>query len=427
MSEGPGYTSRRLVLARGAGLGRGLLGGLRPRACFPPVLEQRPPIVTDLDVPGPTKYQVPDASVRESSPHPHFSIGRKHPCRGACPSLCSPHCLAPCPGSGPITHLPSPTLPPTAEGGGRRAWQTTWFQSETPFMQKTDFNREQKVRGLPAGPVGPSEGQGGRGPVGGRGAGWSSGLQQPPPPQWPSPANYQPLSQSAFPACSFGGHRPASKTPEARIQPGLPRVGGAHHRHHAQSLFQASLQAPGGEKRPGPNTYDIVPGCRLQSPRAPMCTMSHSPAFASWISSCKEASERKARQGPGWGQGPWGRWELGSRWRAVVAWGLLFLQPAPPAQLPTMWRIAITRASPQRPERSSRACEDPSVMTLAPSAHSRVHWAQPAHLVITWKPGFPGGLPRPPSETQHPTVWLSDPPGHPDPPCWPADPSVSCG
>ncbi|XP_046511086.1 protein STPG3 [Equus quagga] len=177
------------------------------------LLEQRPPIVTALDVPGPTKYQVPDASVRESSPHPHFSIGRKHPCR---------------------------------EGGGRRAWQTMWFQSETPFMQKTDFNREQK---------------------------------------WPSPANYQPLSQSAFPACSFGGHRPASKTPEARIQPGLPRVGGAHHRHHAQSLFQASLQAPGGEKRPGPNTYDIVPGCRLQSPRAPMCTMSHSPAFASWISS----------------------------------------------------------------------------------------------------------------------------------------------
>ncbi|KAB1280311.1 Protein STPG3 [Camelus dromedarius] len=33
----------------------------------------------DLDVPGPTKYQVPDASIRESSPHPHFSIGRKHP------------------------------------------------------------------------------------------------------------------------------------------------------------------------------------------------------------------------------------------------------------------------------------------------------------------------------------------------------------
>ncbi|MXQ97888.1 hypothetical protein E5288_WYG003995 [Bos mutus] len=46
------------------------------------LLEQRPPIVTDLHVPGPTKYQVPDASLRESSPHPHFSIGRRHPTHG---------------------------------------------------------------------------------------------------------------------------------------------------------------------------------------------------------------------------------------------------------------------------------------------------------------------------------------------------------
>uniref|UniRef100_A0A8B9X727 Sperm-tail PG-rich repeat containing 3 n=2 Tax=Bos TaxID=9903 RepID=A0A8B9X727_BOSMU len=76
------------------------------------LLEQRPPIVTDLHVPGPTKYQVPDASLRESSPHPHFSIGRRHP---------------------------------THEGGGRRAWHTVWFQSESPFTQKTDFNQEQKA------------------------------------------------------------------------------------------------------------------------------------------------------------------------------------------------------------------------------------------------------------------------------------------
>lgn len=26
-----------------------------------------------------------------------------------------------------------------------RAWQTLWFQSESPFIQKTDFNRERKV------------------------------------------------------------------------------------------------------------------------------------------------------------------------------------------------------------------------------------------------------------------------------------------
>ncbi|KAF6269234.1 sperm-tail PG-rich repeat containing 3 [Rhinolophus ferrumequinum] len=123
-------------------------------------LERRPPVVTDLDIPGPTKYQVPDASVRESSAHPNFSISRKHPAR---------------------------------EGGGRRAWQTVWFQSESPFTRKTDFNRERKV-----------------------------------PPQ-----------------------------------------------------------VPGGEKRPSPNTYDILPGSCLQTPRPPAFSMSRSPAFASWVSSSR--------------------------------------------------------------------------------------------------------------------------------------------
>ncbi|KAM9641189.1 protein STPG3 [Trichechus inunguis] len=120
------------------------------------LLEQRPPILTDLEVPGPTKYPVPDASVRESSPHPHYTMGRK---------------------------------PPAHEGGGRRAWQTTWLQSENPFMQKADFNREQK----------------------------------------------------------------------------------------------ASLH-PQGEKRPSPNTYNILPGSVLRSPRSPTFSMSRSPAFVSWVS-----------------------------------------------------------------------------------------------------------------------------------------------
>lgn len=44
------------------------------------------------------------------------------------------------------------SLPP-AEGGGRRAWQTEWMQNENPFIQKTDFNQEQKVLGH-AGPAG---------------------------------------------------------------------------------------------------------------------------------------------------------------------------------------------------------------------------------------------------------------------------------
>ncbi|XP_047554667.1 protein STPG3 [Lutra lutra] len=174
-------------------------------------LERRPPIVTDLQIPGPAKYPVPDASVRESSPHPHFSIGRRL-----------------------RTH----------EGGGRRAWQTLWFQSESPFTQKADFSQEQK---------------------------------------WPSPADYQPLSSLAFPAFSFGGRRPSSKTVETPARPGLPRAGGAGHRPQPQ--LQGPPQAPQGEKLPGPNTYDIFPGCRLQNPRPPAFSMSRSPAFASWLCS----------------------------------------------------------------------------------------------------------------------------------------------
>uniref|UniRef100_A0A8C7AY01 Protein STPG3 n=1 Tax=Neovison vison TaxID=452646 RepID=A0A8C7AY01_NEOVI len=109
-------------------------------------LERRPPIVTDLQTPGPAKYPVPDASVRESSPHPHFSIGRRCRTRG-------------------------------------------------------------------------------------------------------------------------------------------PRAGGAGHRPQPQ--LQGPPQAPPDEKLPGPNTYDVFPGCRLQNPRPPAFSTSRSPAFASWLSSSR--------------------------------------------------------------------------------------------------------------------------------------------
>ncbi|XP_010838679.1 PREDICTED: uncharacterized protein C9orf173 homolog [Bison bison bison] len=175
------------------------------------LLEQRPPIVTDLHVPGPTKYQVPDASLRESSPHPHFSIGRRHP---------------------------------THEGGGRRAWQTVWFQSESPFTQKTDFNREQK---------------------------------------WPSPADYQLPSPPACPAFSFRA-RPASRPPEARARQGVLQGGRAGPR--AQPLLQAPPPT-GDETGPGPSTYNILPGCRLKGPCPPAFSMGRSPLLASWVgSSC---------------------------------------------------------------------------------------------------------------------------------------------
>ncbi|ELV13116.1 hypothetical protein TREES_T100011185 [Tupaia chinensis] len=67
-------------------LGRQGRAGTSLRPCFPrSVLERRPPLTVDLDIPGPTKYEVPSASVRESSPHPHYSFGRRYPGRAQTP------------------------------------------------------------------------------------------------------------------------------------------------------------------------------------------------------------------------------------------------------------------------------------------------------------------------------------------------------
>nr|XP_012300561.1 protein STPG3 isoform X1 [Aotus nancymaae] len=181
------------------------------------LLEQRPPITADLDVPSPARYQLPSPSVRESSPHPHYSIGRKHQGR---------------------------------EVGGRRAWHTVWFQTESPFTQKADFNQQQK---------------------------------------WPLPADYQQLSRPAFPAFSFRGHHPATKTPEGHTRPGLPRARGLGLRAQPQCLLQASLQAP-GKRHPGPNTYNILPGSRLRSPCPPAFSMSRSPVFPAWLSGSQTPS-----------------------------------------------------------------------------------------------------------------------------------------
>ncbi|XP_054545029.1 protein STPG3 isoform X5 [Talpa occidentalis] len=207
LRQGP--LTRALNLGWWAGWGQlGVAaGGTVPRDLLQAqVLERRPPILIDLDTPGPTTYQVPDASLRESSPHPHFSIGRKHPAR---------------------------------EGGGRRAWHSVWLQSESPFTQKTDFNQELK---------------------------------------WPSPADYLPRSRPAHPAFSFGGHCPAPKTPEAHYRLGQLLARGVGPQTPPSSEAQ-------GDKRPGPNAYNIVPGSRLRSPHPPAFSMGQSPASASWIRS----------------------------------------------------------------------------------------------------------------------------------------------
>ncbi|XP_031807782.1 protein STPG3 isoform X4 [Sarcophilus harrisii] len=150
-------------------------------------LERRPPILIDMDVPGPTQYSAPDVSIRESTPHPHYSISCKTP---------------------------------TRDGGGRRAWQTTWFQSESPFTQKADFVKEQK---------------------------------------WPSPFHYtQP--------CSLGPLQPS--------RPSFPAYSFGHKR----------LNTKAKETRPSPNTYNVLPGFQLKGPRSPAFSMSRSQTFNSWIS-----------------------------------------------------------------------------------------------------------------------------------------------
>uniref|UniRef100_A0A8D0BM02 Protein STPG3 n=1 Tax=Salvator merianae TaxID=96440 RepID=A0A8D0BM02_SALMN len=56
------------------------------------------------------------------------------------PAAYSPHIL-----SCRETNAPSYTFgwkTPPREGGGRRAWQKTWFQSKNPFIRKVDFSTE---------------------------------------------------------------------------------------------------------------------------------------------------------------------------------------------------------------------------------------------------------------------------------------------
>lgn len=114
-------------------------------------------------------------------------------------------------------------------------------------------------------------------------------------PQWPSPADYQLPSPPACPAFSFRG-RPASRPPEARARQGVLQAWGTGPR--AQPLLQAP--PPTGDKTgPGPNTYNILPGCRLKGPCPPAFSMGRSPLLASWVGSCKGVEAGGGRGGPG--------------------------------------------------------------------------------------------------------------------------------
>ncbi|XP_077162976.1 protein STPG3 isoform X1 [Paroedura picta] len=70
--------------------------------------EGRPLPTANADSPGPAAYPPPSVNCRETTA-PSYTFGWKTPPK---------------------------------EGGGRRSWQKTWFQSKNPFTKKADFNRE---------------------------------------------------------------------------------------------------------------------------------------------------------------------------------------------------------------------------------------------------------------------------------------------
>ncbi|KAL8174296.1 UNVERIFIED_CONTAM: hypothetical protein K2H54_041552 [Gekko kuhli] len=70
--------------------------------------ESRPPLTVNVDSPGPAAYPPPSVNCRETTA-PSYTFGWKTPPR---------------------------------EGGGRRSWQKTWFQSKNPFTKKADFSSE---------------------------------------------------------------------------------------------------------------------------------------------------------------------------------------------------------------------------------------------------------------------------------------------
>lgn len=218
-------------------------------------------------------------------------------------------------------------------------------------------------------------GKGRRAEVGPRGT--RRGLQLRPPPQWPSPADYRPLSRPAFPAFSFGGRRPASKVEEARARPGLRDCGAGQRARPAQ-------QAAGSEKGPSPNAYDILPGCRLRSPRPPAFSMNRSPAFAAWLSSCEEAL--------GAGQGPQG----GGGWcpglHGAPRFSLCSPQPRPSRLLRGgLLQLALPlRARSGHPGRAKTQAprHRPLLRALEPAGHSLAGSRA--------EPCLPGSFPRPP-------------------------------
>ncbi|XP_060107241.1 protein STPG3 [Heteronotia binoei] len=174
--------------------------------------DNRPPLTVNVDSPGPAAYSPTSVSYRETTA-PSYTFGWKTPPK---------------------------------EGGGRRSWQKTWFQSKNPFTKKADFNRETN---------------------------------------WPSPFHYsqppdaKPANRPSSPSYSFGQKGVFSFTSkDAPYEPAPNKYNtGSGYRQvlqRAPSFIispapQHTYRWASREGTPGPGTYNVETGHTARLPSSP--------------------------------------------------------------------------------------------------------------------------------------------------------------
>nr|XP_056716111.1 protein STPG3 [Euleptes europaea] len=179
---------------------------------YPGATERWPPLTVNMDSPGPTAYSPPSVNYRETTA-PSYTFGWKTPPK---------------------------------EGGGRRSWQKTWFQSKHPFTRKVNFSSETN---------------------------------------WPSPFHYnqslnsKPANRPSSPSYTFGQKGTFSFTSkDAPYEPAANRYDTV--RGYKQVLQRAPSiiisPAPqhvyrwaSKEGTPGPGTYNVEMGHTARLPSSP--------------------------------------------------------------------------------------------------------------------------------------------------------------
>ncbi|XP_054854454.1 protein STPG3 [Eublepharis macularius] len=174
--------------------------------------ESRLPLTVNVDSPGPAAYPPPSVNCRETTA-PSYTFGWKTPSK---------------------------------EGGGRRSWQKTWFQSKNPFTMKADFNRETN---------------------------------------WPSPFHYGPSTDSkpanrpSNPGFTFGQKGVFSlASKDAVNKPAPNKYNTVHSYEHVLQRSPSFVISPAPqhpyrwaskEGTPGPGTYNVEHGHTARLPSSP--------------------------------------------------------------------------------------------------------------------------------------------------------------